>query len=307
MASPTILVTRATGEQGRALIRQLQQNGYNIHAFVTDAKSERALALNEYGVTLFEGNLQDKDAVRRAATGASGLFLNLMPSFTDSQAERKEAAAVLEVAKEVGLKHVVFSTSLTIGRLEEIKGWDAESLYGNALLSKQDNEEKVRSAGLEFWTILRPGYFTSNFLVPLGARMFPELGPQKTFVSSFTPDTVLPLIDPYDIAAFTIAAFENPAKFGGQTIELASEARTVEGIVASLSKVAGTTLKVVYRTDEETEELGKVNPIIKGQLLGRQLINFIDVDKVNTWGVPVGTFDQFLAREDERVKSTFSL
>jgi uncharacterized protein YbjT (DUF2867 family) len=67
MSNFTVLVTRATGSQGVAVCRHLQQNGIKIHALVRDASHERAIDLKQFGATLFEGLLSDRDAVSIAA------------------------------------------------------------------------------------------------------------------------------------------------------------------------------------------------------------------------------------------------
>lgn len=61
MTSKTALVIRATGSQGKAVVKHLAKNGWNVHALVTDASSERAIALKQFGerLSLYEGSLGD--------------------------------------------------------------------------------------------------------------------------------------------------------------------------------------------------------------------------------------------------------
>jgi uncharacterized protein YbjT (DUF2867 family) len=305
MSKYTVLVTRATGSQGKAVCRHLQRNGFAIHALVRDASHERAIVLREFGATLFEGSLNDYDAITRAATGCKGLFLNLMPNLQQENAELEEAQTILAASKGAGIEHVVYNTSATVGNHEKVPNWNPNSVYGRALLSKHAIEEQVRQGDWEVWTILRPGYFMSNFLLPLGPWMFPELGSEKLFVSSFQPNTILPLIDTNDIGAFVVAAFSDPQRFDRQEIGIAGDAVSVPKVVESLSKAAGVPITARYRTEEETEVLVQTSPLVSGQVSSRSLDKFIDVETAKSWGVPFRTFDQFLANAQDTVEATF--
>ncbi|KAF2674149.1 NAD dependent epimerase/dehydratase [Microthyrium microscopicum] len=309
MSTQTILVTRATGTQGIAVLHHLQKNGFQIHALVRDASDDRALAIKKnFGANLFEGALDDPGIIRRAAAGCTGLFLNLMPSLTpgfEFDNELLEARNVLAEAKAAGIKHVIYSTSLSVGKHEQLPGWDPKSTYARAILSKHAIEEEVRNGGFDTWTIIRPAYFMTNFLGFFGAWIFPELSKEHKFVASFKADTVLPLIDPHDIGAFTAAALSDPKKFGGQAIEIAGDTITATQVVDAISMAAGVPIKAKFRTEEETEALIKVNPAVSGQVALKSLINFVNMEDVKSWGVPLRSFEEFLTSEKALVDSTF--
>ena len=59
--SKTALVIRATGSQGKAVVKHLAKSGWNVHAFVSDLSAERAVVLKNFGdsVSLHEGTLGD--------------------------------------------------------------------------------------------------------------------------------------------------------------------------------------------------------------------------------------------------------
>ena len=59
MTSKAALVVRATGSQGSAVVKHLATNGWNVHALVSEASSDRAVALRRFGerVFLYEGSL----------------------------------------------------------------------------------------------------------------------------------------------------------------------------------------------------------------------------------------------------------
>lgn len=303
MTKGTILVIRATGAQGVGVVKNLLDGGFVVHAFVTDAANKRAIALGAMGAILFEGSLDNPNALARAAVGITGIFFNLMPSFTDDS-EIRQAKTILEITRAAGASHVVYSSALRVGGWEESEHWDPHSSYASAVLGKVETEKLVHESSFATWTVLKPGFFNTNFLAPLAEFMFPGLS-RAEFTSSYRPDTVLPLVDPNDIGAFASAAFLDPKSFGGHDIQVVSERLTVEEVVRALAKAAGVPIKAIYRTAGETAAL-KNNPLISGQLLTLDLDKYADLEKVKGWGIPLTTFAEFLKNEEEKVKATFS-
>ena len=98
MSSSTILVIRATGSQGTAVLKNAQKNNITTRAYVTDKSAPRAQALLQYGAELYEGTLGDAPALEKALTGCDGVFLNQLPSFSDDT-EVREAKVLLELGE----------------------------------------------------------------------------------------------------------------------------------------------------------------------------------------------------------------
>lgn len=145
----------------------------------------------------------------------------------------------------------------------------------------------------------------TNFLFPLTFFMHPETPREKKFVSSYRPDSLLPLIDPNDIGAFAAAAFTNPKQFNEKTITLFSQLKTVDDAIEVLGRLSGQPIEAVYRSDEETDAMIKSNPFVQSQKFGRALSSGLSLDEVKSWGVPLGTFEEYLKREQDLVKKTF--
>ena len=302
MTSSTILVLRATRAQGTGVLKHARKNNILARAYVTDKNAPRAQKLSQYGADLYEGTLGDARSLEVALTGCDGVFLNQMPSFADD-AETREAKLLLELAKKVGVKHVVHSTSLGVPRKESMA--QSKSISAAAVMGKAEVEDLVKASGIEYWTILRGGYFDTNFLGYTSQYMFPELGNQKKFISSYKPDWLLPLIDPNDIGAFAVAAFVSPKKFHEAEIAVVAEKRTVEQVVKDLSKASGYDIEAIYRSDEETAELSKTNPIVAAAQWMSDLHKEADLEATRQWGVPLHTLPKFLENELDLVKGTF--
>jgi uncharacterized protein YbjT (DUF2867 family) len=62
--SKSALVVRATGSQGKAVVKHLATSGWKVHALVSDPSSERAVSLKKFGdaVSLHTGSLSDADS-----------------------------------------------------------------------------------------------------------------------------------------------------------------------------------------------------------------------------------------------------
>ena len=303
MSSSTILVIRATGSQGTAVLKNAQKNNITTRAYVTDKSAPRAQALLQYGAELYEGTLGDAPALEKALTGCDGVFLNQLPSFSDDT-EVREAKVLLELARKTGIKHIVHSTSLGVPRREAVG--NSTSITAAAILGKAEVEDLLKASGIEYWTILRPGYFNTNLLGVSSQYMFPELGSEKKFVCSYKPDWLLPLIDPFDIGAFAVAAFVDAKKFNQAEIAVVAEKRAVEQVVKDLSKASRHHIQAVYRTDEETEELAKTDPVVAGARWMVDLPEVADLDNTRQWGIPMRTFPEFLEVEKDAVRATFA-
>jgi uncharacterized protein YbjT (DUF2867 family) len=289
----TALVMRATGYQGKATISHLTKLGWNVHALIADAKSDRATALKAFGpqVSLHEGTWKDPSTIEAALKGCQALLLNQLPSFTDD-AEVQEARIVLQLAKEAGVQHVVFTSSMVLNNpnaREDYKHLSAAP----AVLNKGDVEKVVQASGMT-WTLMRPGYFTTNLLPPLVHWMYPDTK-EGRLVNSYGPDCVITLIDPDDIGAFVAAAFEEPKKFGEQIITLVGENIRFDDMMKQYSDACGYQFEVVYRTPEETEK-ELANPFVSGNVLCIGLEKFVNIDETTKWGIPLTSFKAFLKK-----------
>ncbi|KAI1758445.1 putative NAD dependent epimerase/dehydratase [Xylaria castorea] len=300
--SRTIFVVAATGTHGKALALDLRKIGWNVHATVRNPASPAAKELANTGVKLFPGDWDNEKALRDGMAGCDGLFLNLMPSFTDWEADVRQGKTIITIAKALGIKQLVHST----GIIDMLDDFESDSLVAVLLNNKKLVEDAARAANFEAYTILRPAAFMANWLAPK-LVMCPGLVENGTFETAYKADTVLPLVDEHDVAAFSIAAFKDPARFHGQEIEIASETRTVEEILQLLSQATGRQLTAQYLPDEEIPEKAKENVFLPGQQASRTMIRFFNMDDMAKWGIPLHTFPEFLEREKASVELTYNL
>lgn len=231
------------------------------------------------------------------------LFLNLFPTLNDFPHELKQAQAILAIAKAAGVTHVVYSSSPDHTSREPSS--DPNSISAHARASKRAIEQATREAGFAAWTVLRPAYFMTNLVRPNVDRIYPGATDTGVFTLAIRASTALPLIDVDDIAKFAVAAFQDPGRFHGAVIDLASETVAIEEIIRLLSRAAGRRLRAKYLSDAEIVALRQVTPFVTGQVDLRDLVESIDFNKAKGWGVDLGTFAEFLERAKHAVVDTY--
>ncbi len=173
------------------------------------------------------------------------------------------------------------------------------------LTNKTLIEDAIRAAGFEASTILRPSAFMANWIAPKVAVHYSGLAETGTFNTALRADSVTPWVDEYDVAAFSIAAFKDPARFNGLDIQVASVTHTTEEVVKLLSQAIGLQLKANYLSDEEISARIKNEPLLEGEVLTRSLSKDFDMEDVRKWGIPLHTFQDFLEREKASLQATY--
>lgn len=139
----TILVTGATGNIGRNVVEQLVNRGADVRALVRNPSKAAFPA----AVTVVQGDLLDVDALRRAFSGVSTLFL-LNAVVPD---EYTQALVALALAREAGIERIVYLSVIH------------SDVYVNVphFAGKFGVERMIEQMGMNA-TILRPAYFMNN-------------------------------------------------------------------------------------------------------------------------------------------------
>ncbi|MBE9110010.1 SDR family oxidoreductase [Nodosilinea sp. LEGE 07298] len=156
-------VAGATGATGSRIVKQLVNRGVPVVAFVRDAAVARPQLPIE--VTLVEGDVTDKDSIRKAialegrsstsggctvlisATGARPGFDPTAPYQVDFEGTKN----LVDVAKETGIEHFVMVSSLCVSRF-----FHPLNLFFLILYWKHQAEAYLQASGLTY-TIVRPG------------------------------------------------------------------------------------------------------------------------------------------------------
>lgn len=141
----TVLVTGATGNIGSLVIPELVKRDVSVRAYVRD--TAKASPLSEQGVTLFEGDFSDQQALNRAAAGVDAI-LAITPANPKAV---EQGEVILKAARNAGTPYYV--------RISAI-GAAPDAPTANGRLHYQSDQALIAS-GLPF-TILRPHFFMQN-------------------------------------------------------------------------------------------------------------------------------------------------
>ncbi|MFH0521776.1 NAD(P)H-binding protein [Streptomyces sp. M41] len=179
-----IVVTGATGNVGRPLVRALVDAGEQVTA-VSRRISARDVPA---GTPVRQADLGEPESLEPALEGAKALFLLTSGDF---MAAGGDLAAVLEVVRASGVRRVVLLSSLGVGT-------------GNL---PPGLEHAVRDSGLD-WTILRSGGFHAN------AFAWADMIRTRREVAAPFGDVALPTVDPADVAEVASVALREPGHDG---------------------------------------------------------------------------------------------
>ncbi|KAJ6579255.1 NAD(P)-binding protein [Mycena vulgaris] len=249
MGKKLILVTGATGKQGRALIHALQlgdntEPQFHVLALTRTLSSPPANALaahNTEHVTVVEGNLDSPESVRKLFEDAKkerggiwGVFCVLaFPGLgANADGEEKQGKTLADISAEYGVSCFVYSSVERGGEYND----------ENATLDRRAKimiERHVRglgeSKGLP-WTILRPGFFMENYEGTIG---WVAVGVLKT---GLKPTTTNQLVAVDDIGQVAAVIFKNPENYTSQILIISGEASTMAQQQEAYELATGKTL-----------------------------------------------------------------
>jgi len=220
----TILITGVTGQQGGAVARALQGSGFRLRGLTRKPESEQAAALARDGVDVevIKGDLDDEATLRRALSGAWGVFG--VQNTWEAGVEREEVQGkrLATLAREAGVEHYVYTSVGSAHKRTGIPHFD----------NKWRIEETVRGLRFPSHVILRPVFFMENLLAPYSLQ-------GNTLSSALRPGTKLQMVAVDDIGWFGARAFTDAAVLNRREIDLAGDARTMPEAAAILTESLG--------------------------------------------------------------------
>jgi uncharacterized protein YbjT (DUF2867 family) len=189
--------------------------------------------------------------------------------------------------------------------LEDGVAVSAGSFMQRHMINKRSIEKMVEDGGFESYTLLRPTFFMANFLEPKNKR-YTEIRDKHQWTTAFTLESEFPLADHEDIAKFTIAALQDPEKYHGRALSIASDQLKIQDILDQLADAIGRphTIRAKFLTDEEVEEQEKSTGFSNTHKSLRVTSNYINLEELREM-VPLTSFKEFLQREIDVVKKTY--
>uniref|UniRef100_A0A1D1YSZ0 NmrA-like family domain-containing protein 1 n=1 Tax=Anthurium amnicola TaxID=1678845 RepID=A0A1D1YSZ0_9ARAE len=250
---PLIVVSGATGAQGGSVVNSLLATGrYKIRALTRDPSSDKAKALLSKGVDeVVKCHFSVREDIKKALSGAdiAWIVTNYWdPSIVgkDPPEEERQSKLIADVAKEVGLNWLIYS-SLPDSTAE------SEGKYPGAIhfSGKYHAEQYMRTLGIPNTTFLHLGFYHQNIgaFVPL-VEKDDEV---ELTIPYMEENDLIPMIDaPHDTGPIVAKIIEDgPAKWNGKKVPVAAEYCTMKQLVDALTKATGKTHKLKTLNDDD--------------------------------------------------------
>ncbi|TGO17639.1 hypothetical protein BTUL_0016g01080 [Botrytis tulipae] len=254
--SKTLAVFGATGQQGSSIIQNVLNDAslcqqYTIRGITRDTTSPASQKLAKK-ISLIQGDISDPHSLRTALTNVHTVFIMTIPDFSLNavEIEYRNGKTIVDVAIEMGVQYIIFSTlphvsALSHGKYTHVTAFDAKAKI----------EQYIRSCAIKS-SFISLGSFMQNFQAQ--DFLAPRNAANGTWVMSRHAGSKMPfpLLDAVaDAGKFVAAILAEPDKYQGNTFCAAAKIYTMEEIVAALSKSSGNNI-VYEQVSEETFKSG---------------------------------------------------
>lgn len=268
-----ILITGATGNIGRELVRELAARDAEFRVFVRDPARAAGLPERAEG---FVGDLDEPATLTPALAGVEKLFL-LTPGIGTAH-----VAAAVAGARAAGVRHIVHLSSYNVlgDPMPAMGRWHHE------------REEIVRASGIPA-TFLRPGGFMTNALewvttINDGGFVLDPLGPGRAA-----------LIDPADIAAVAALTLTEDGHAGKEYTLTGDEPLTVAAQVRIIARTIGREIEI-REAATPAEALAFRYPDGAPPALAEALVEGLAIMRADTVGFRTDTAQRLLGRRPAR-------
>jgi uncharacterized protein YbjT (DUF2867 family) len=222
-----ILVTGATGNVGRHLMRELRDRGVPARAFARD--EQKASEVLPGDVELEVGDFADASSVTRALNGVKQVYLA-----SNGPGQREYEGRVVETAVRAGVQRIV--------KLSSWVDWGTSLWDWNA-----DCERQLRASSIPA-VVLRPTFLMANLLASRDSI--------REQAKLFAPaeGARVAMIDPRDVAAVAATILAGGGSEEQTYLLTGPEAITYNDIAETLTAVVGRPIEFVPVSDEAAHQ-----------------------------------------------------
>ncbi|WP_336344250.1 NmrA/HSCARG family protein [Halalkalicoccus ordinarius] len=235
-----VLVTGATGNQGGAVVDHLlsSDTAFDVRGLTRDTSGETAQALEERGVTMVEGDLDDPGTLRGPVGDVDAVFgvTNFWTQGYENQVQQGKNLA--DVASDEGVEQFVFSGVGSHERDTDVPHFD----------SAWEIERHAQNLDLPM-TVLQPVFFFQNL-----EAFAEDVVEDGTLALPLEEGVPLQMVDVDDVGRAAAVAFADSESFVGERFELAGDEKTLEETAAVLSEVTGVDVEPVHVPIEDAYE-----------------------------------------------------
>lgn len=293
-----ILVVGGTGTQGGNVARELLKHGHRVRILTRNAESQAARLLAAQGAEIIQGDMAYLASLEPAMDNVSAIFSAQYADPTDRSIEHRNTANMVQAARKAGVEQVVHTS--VVGT-DVNKRWNKYQFLAEMWEAKYEVEQLVRKGGFRYWTVQHPTWFMENFIEPGSAMMAPDLKRGVLFGNLYA-DTPIKLNSGEETAKFARAAFENPERFSGKDINIASDELSMSQIAETLSRILGK--QVVY--ESLSREAAVQRGLLPGTAYSMEWMNEVpgfgfDIEETRQYGVPLKSFAEWVEENKQRI------
>jgi NAD(P)H dehydrogenase (quinone) len=229
----TIAIVGATGNTGRATVKELKELGENPLCVVRNA--DKAREVLGAGANIAVADVDDREGMQKALQGVERVFI-VTGHNPKSDAQQIN---VIEAAKADGAEFI-----LKVSGGRDVVGPNAESLVGRG---HHTVEEALKKSGVA-WCVLSPGLFMQNVLGQAAS-----IKSEGKMVLPFPKDLKMSFIDVRDTAAVAARILKDPAGHNGKVYDFTGAQTTYEDFAKVISDVLGKPVSYVGASLEAAE------------------------------------------------------
>ena len=232
-----IAVVGATGNTGRAVVKELKQLGHDPICVVRNPDKARDVLGTDAKTVVAE--LTDQSALESAFKGVTTVFV--VTGHNPNMVEQQNT--VLDAALEAGVQYLV---RVSGSRFLIVP--DSPSVIGRGHYAI---EERLRGSGIK-WIILRPGLFMQNTFAQAAS-----IKNDSKIVLPFAADLPLAFIDVRDTGAVGARVLLDPVPHLGKIYEFTGALSNFAEFADVFSQVLGRKIIYVAVTAEQAEQAMK--------------------------------------------------
>jgi uncharacterized protein YbjT (DUF2867 family) len=232
-----IAVVGATGNTGRAVVKELKQLGHDPICVVRNPDKAREVLGTDAKTAVAE--LSDRPALEKAFKGVTSIFV--VTGHNPNMVEQQNN--VLDAALEAGVQYLV---RVSGSRFLIVS--DSPSIIGRGHYAI---EERLRGSGMK-WVMLRPGLFMQNTFAQAAS-----IKNDSKIVLPFAADLPLAFIDVRDTGAVGARVVLDPAPHVGKIYEFTGALSNFAEFTDVFSQVLGHKISYVAVTAEQAEQAMK--------------------------------------------------
>ena len=222
-----ILVTGATGAQGGSVAKALlNENKFAVRILTRNAKSPKAIALQEAGAEIAEGDLDDIQSLLPAMKDVYGVF-GVTSFWEHYEKEYQHGKNLVDAVYESGIEHFVYRN---LPNYKQLRGCKLSVPHCDL---KAELEEYTKSLKIPV-TFMRIAFYYENFL-----SFFPlQKDENDNFFFGFPQgDTKLSVVTVEDMGGVVAPVFNHPEEYIGRVVGVVGEDLSCNEYAAILSKV----------------------------------------------------------------------